>query len=547
MKIDRNDPCPFGSGKNTRNDVWIKKQIEYANNECMKETLKKYFGYEDFKPLQEEIIRDVLDKRDVLVLMPTGGGKSLCYQLPAVMMGGVTVVISPLISLMKDQVDDLQAIGIPAASINSTLDYGRAFEIKKKLLSKHIKLLYVAPERIVLPNFYEFLRQLEVNLIAIDEAHCISEWGHDFRPEYRKLNLLKESFPDVPIIALTSTAVRQVQNDIVAQLKMGDYKIYRASLNRGNLFYEIRPKKNMYKAVLQYIRKRDGDSGIIYCQSRKSVENMAGKLRNDGVSALPYHAGLAPAARNENQTKFINDDVSIIIGTIAFGMGIDKPNVRYVIHCDMPKSVEGYYQETGRAGRDGLKSDCILFFSYGDKIKQEYFINKIHNEEYRKIATRKMWDMINYCKSERCRRINLLGYFGERYNDGNCGMCDVCMPGMKTEREVTIAVNDEMLKKKKSAVSDYTVFDKDLFEILRKLRKEIAGRDHLPPYIVFSDVSLKEMAMRLPQDYDSFMEINGVGEIKLKKYGNLFLEIITGYCRDKGIKNVWGQIFILDS
>lgn len=497
--------------------------------------LKKYFGYEKFHPLQEEIIRDVIENQDVLVLMPTGGGKSLCYQLPAVMKNGVTVVISPLISLMKDQVDGLQSIGIPAASINSTLDYRKIAEIKLKLLHKHIKLLYVAPERIVLPDFFDFMRQLNISLIAIDEAHCISEWGHDFRPEYRKLCMLKENFPNIPVIALTSTAIRQVQEDITEQLKMKNSKIYRASLNRKNLFYEIRPKKNMFKSVLQYLHDYQKDSGIIYCQSRKSVEDLTERLKSEGVRALPYHAGLVSDVRNENQTKFINDDVGVIVATIAFGMGIDKSNVRYVIHCDMPKSIEGYYQETGRAGRDGLKSDCILFFSYGDKIKQEYFIKQIENEDLRKIAYKKMWDMIDYCKSKRCRRINLLGYFGERYNTGDCGMCDVCAPRKEIESELLAVSISEVIKEKKAVAPSCSSFDSDLFEVLRKLRKEIAEKENVPPYIVFPDTSLKDMAIKFPRDYTEFREITGVGDIKLKKYGDLFLEKIRGYCKDKGI------------
>ncbi|OIO75829.1 MAG: hypothetical protein AUJ85_01830 [Elusimicrobia bacterium CG1_02_37_114] len=477
----------------------------------MKEILRKYFGYNDFHPLQEGIIKDVLNHHDVLVLMPTGGGKSLCYQLPAVVKDGITVVISPLISLMKDQVDDLQSIGIPAAFINSTLDYKRITEIKSQLIKKHIKLLYVAPERIMMPDFFDFLQQLKISLVAIDEAHCISEWGHDFRPEYRKLNLLKINFPAVPLIALTSTAVPQVQSDIIEHLNMTNLKIHKASMDRKNLFYQIRTgKKEMHRHLWQYIKNHPGDSGIIYCQSRKSVDDLADKLQKDGISALPYHAGLASDIRSKNQEKFIKDDVEIIVATIAFGMGIDKPNVRYVIHCDMPKSIEGYYQETGRAGRDGLKSDCILFFSYADKIKHEYFIKQIEDEQYRKIAYEKMWAMINFCKNKSCRRKILLNYFGEKYSAHNCNMCDVCSP---------------------TRISfDSTKFNQGLFEVLRKLRKEIADEKKVPPYIVFSDVVLKEMAAQYPQNIDGFRKINGVGEVKLAKYGKLFIEKIIGYC-----------------
>lgn len=502
----------------------------------MKEILQKHFGYTDFLPLQEEIIKDVLNHHDVLVLMPTGGGKSLCYQLPAVIKDGITVVISPLISLMKDQVDDMQSMGILAASINSTLDYGEIAGIKSRLIEKHIKLLYVAPERIMIPDFFYFLQQLNINLIAVDESHCISEWGHDFRPEYRKLNLLKENFPKVPLIALTSTAILQVQDDIVKQLNMTSPIIYKASLNRKNLFYQIRPKKEMYKHLLQYIENHSKDSGIIYCQSRKSVDTLAKKLKSTGVRALPYHAGLSSEVRNENQEKFIKDDVEIIVATIAFGMGIDKPNVRYVIHCDMPKSIEGYYQETGRAGRDGLKSDCILFFSYGDKFKHEYFINQINDDKYKEIAYKKMWDIINFCTGKSCRRKTLLNYFGEKYNISNCGMCDICVPSERIEvvsyQKPELAIS----KTKKTTGSDYPGYDHKLFEILRILRKEIANKEKMPPYIIFSDVALREMSTLHPQNLESFREIKGVGDVKLKKYGNIFLEKIIDYCKTDKIK-----------
>lgn len=390
--------------------------------------LKKYFGYNEFKPFQEDIIQDVVNNIDVLVLMPAGGGKSLCYQLPAVMQPGITIVISPLISLMKDQVDKLNASGIPAAAFNSSLNYKQIEIIKHKLTTGQIKLLYVAPERITLPGFFEFLRTLDINLIAIDEAHCISEWGHDFRPEYRSLNQLKENFPLIPLIALTATAITHVQDDIIKHLGMRDPKIYKASLDRQNLFYTIKPKVDMYKSVYGYISARPEDSGIIYCQSRKSVEDLAAKLQKDGIKALPYHAGLDPLIKTRNQDLFITDSVKVIAATIAFGMGINKSNVRYVIHCDMPKSMEAYYQETGRAGRDGLPSDCILYFTHSDKHKYEYFINQIENEGQRQIAGGKLQEMVGYCTDNSCRRVNLLDYFEEKYPHTNCCMCDICNP-----------------------------------------------------------------------------------------------------------------------
>lgn len=508
----------------------------------MRQTLQRYFGYTDFYPLQEEIIGDVLKDRDVLVLMPTGGGKSICYQLPAVMRGNLTIVISPLIALMKDQIDNLRAIGITAASINSTLDHVRISEIKSQLVKNHIRLLYVAPERIMLPQFFDFLQQLSISMIAIDEAHCISEWGHDFRPEYRKLNLLKSQFPNVPLIALTSTATPLVQSDIINQLGMANPKIYRGSLDRRNLFYQIRPKKEMYQNLLWYIRNHPKDSGIIYCQSRKSVEALCDRLREDGIRALPYHAGLTPDVRSVNQEKFIKDDVEVIVATIAFGMGINKPNVRYVIHCDIPKSVEGYYQETGRAGRDGLRSDCVLFFSYGDRVKHEYFIEQIENEQYKQIAYKKLREVVNLCTGRGCRRKYLLNYFGEKYDVHNCNMCDVCVPPEK-EKVISNQEGELIIPKTQKAVSlSRPEWDQKLFEVLRALRKEIANKERVPPYIVFSDVTLREMSIQLPQNLASFGKIKGVGQVKLRKYGNLFLNKIIDYCRANGVKPKIGTL-----
>ena len=495
----------------------------------MLKSLQKYFGYTDFHPLQEEIIKNVLNNNDALVLMPTGGGKSLCYQLPAIMKDGLTIVISPLISLMKDQVDYLQSIGVAAVSINSGMDYDEVDQIRTRLINREIKLLYVAPERIMTQKFLNFLHQLEISLIAIDEAHCISEWGHDFRPEYSKLNQLKEHFPNAPLIALTSTAIPQVQDDIITQLNMENSKVYKSSVNRKNLFYQIRPKKKTYQHILHYVKNHEKDSGIIYCQSRKNVEKIADKLQKDGIRALPYHAGLSSEIRIENQRKFIKDNVEIIVATIAFGMGIDKPNVRFVIHHDLPKSIEAYYQETGRAGRDGLESECILFFSYGDKIVHDFFIRKIENDKYREIATRKLRNVLDFSTSNRCRRKYLLNYFGEEYDIDNCDKCDVCVP--VEEVELVSYTKDRIRKPKvkKSANIQNSEFDEKLFEVLRSLRKEIADEEKKPPYIVFSDVSLKDMAAQHPQNLDDFLNISGVGEFKLKKYGKIFTDKISEY------------------
>ncbi|MFH0836595.1 MAG: ATP-dependent DNA helicase RecQ, partial [Candidatus Aenigmatarchaeota archaeon] len=372
------------------------------------EALKKQFGYSDFHPMQENIINDVLADRDVLVLMPTGSGKSLCYQLPAIMKDGITIVISPLIALMKDQVDGLRANGIGASCINSSLSIKEIEDAKIKLLENKDKLLYIAPERLTSSNFLCFLKMLKIALFAIDEAHCISEWGHDFRPEYGKLSILREMFPHVPIIALTATAVPDVQKDIIQALKLSAPRIYKASFDRPNLFYCVRPKEDTYEQIIHHISKHHKDSGIIYCQGRKSVEKLAEKLHKDGFRALPYHAGLSKETRIKNQEMFKKDDVEIIVATIAFGMGINKPNVRYVIHYDLPKNIESYYQETGRAGRDQLDSDCILFFSYGDKKKIEILIDKSKNQQKKAVAYRKLVEMIKFCENLQCRRKFLL-------------------------------------------------------------------------------------------------------------------------------------------
>ncbi|MEK6560528.1 MAG: DNA helicase RecQ, partial [Nitrospirota bacterium] len=393
----------------------------------MLETLQKYFGYKTFYPLQEDIIKEVLRHNDAFVLMPTGGGKSMCYQLPALLFDGLTIVISPLIALMKDQVDGLLADGISATFINSSLNSREIDDRKQSLADNKVKILYVAPERLVMPEFLQFIQGLKVSLFAIDESHCISEWGHDFRPEYRQLKMLKDKFPQVPLIALTATATPVVQKDIISQLRLRDSKVFTASFNRKNLYYQIRPKDNPFRQILQYLEERKKESGIIYCQSRKSVEDLADRLQTKGYRAFPYHAGLTSNIRTNNQERFIHDDAEIIVATIAFGMGIDKPNVRYVIHYDLPKSIEGYYQETGRAGRDGLKSDCILFFSYADKFKIEHFIEQKTDEKEKQSAYKQLREIIAYCESKVCRRRTLLAYFGENFDEPNCCNCDTCI------------------------------------------------------------------------------------------------------------------------
>ena len=342
----------------------------------MHDTLQKHFGFKNFLPLQKEIISDVLKNKDTLAVLPTGGGKSLCYQLPAVMMPGITLVISPLIALMKDQVGSLKENNIKAAYLNSSLGVREERAVKEEIQEGGIKLLYIAPERMMKPEFIDFMSGFKVSLIAIDEAHCISEWGHDFRPEYRNISSLRKLFPNVPIIALTASATTRVRQDIVRQLEFKTYSLHSASFDRSNLRYYVRPKHETYTQILNYIEDHPGDSGIIYCHSRAGVNNIVASLVADGVDALPYHAGLPTKERTENQEKFMKGKVKVMAATIAFGMGIDKSNIRFVIHHDLPKNLEGYYQETGRAGRDNESADCILFFSYADKMKHEFFIKK---------------------------------------------------------------------------------------------------------------------------------------------------------------------------
>lgn len=588
--------------------------------------LKTHFGFDQFLPLQEEIIRWVTSKKDAFVLMPTGGGKSLCYQLPAFMLPGLTLVISPLIALMKDQVDALQANGIPAEFINSTLSYAEIAQIQRAAQAEKIKILYVAPERLILPEFQQFLKKVKVSLMAIDESHCISEWGHDFRPDYRNLKLLRNIFPEVPMLALTATATQKVREDIISQLSLDQAKIFISSFNRPNLAYAVLPKKDSYDQLINLLRQHQNESAIIYCFSRKDTERLAADLRHEGFKALPYHAGLESEARRTNQEKFIRDEVQIIVATIAFGMGIDKPDVRLVIHHHLPKSIEGYYQETGRAGRDGLPSQCVLFYSYADSIKQQYFIRQIENEAERKNAYQKLEQMVEYGELATCRRQHLLAYFGEDYPLERCDGCDVCLSPQE-EFDATIisqkimsaiirtggqfgvsyiidvlrgAKNKKIIERDHDKLSVYGIvkdfskedlrhiigqlvsrkliekngdefpildisqrgrdflknreeiclpklksngkspqpgdapeaaYDKELFEQLRLLRKNIADEKGVPPFVVFGDLALRQMALYLPQSAENFARISGVGTEKLKQYGEIFTEVIQTYAK----------------
>jgi ATP-dependent DNA helicase RecQ len=393
--------------------------------------LKKYFGYYQFRPLQKEIIEDSLAGRDVFVLMPTGGGKSLCFQLPALMRDGLTIVVSPLISLMKDQVDALQTSGIAATYLNSTLDRDEAKARWRGLHRGEYRMLYVAPERLMLDTFLERALNWNIAQFAIDEAHCISEWGHDFRPEYRELKKLRKHLPDVPIMALTATATERVRGDIIKELKLREPRAYVASFNRPNLTYRVVPKAAPYEQLLAFIRSRPNDSGIVYCASRKSTESLARNLNEDGITTKPYHAGLTTAERTKHQDAFLRDDVRVVTATIAFGMGINKPNVRFVVHYDLPKNLESYYQETGRAGRDGLPSECVLLFSPSDVAKQLHFIDEKSESEAR-IARAQLRQMVNYAETRECRRTALLEYFAENFPQPRCDACDNCLQPRET-------------------------------------------------------------------------------------------------------------------
>jgi len=596
----------------------------------MHQTLQKYFGYTEFRPHQEDIIRDVVDKKDTFVLMPTGGGKSLCYQLPALLMEGLSVVISPLISLMKDQVDSLRSNGIAAAYLNSTQSIAEAEKITTAIMDGQIKILYMAPERLLMSQTLKLLDDAKVSLFAVDEAHCISEWGHDFRPEYRRIRTLRSRFPHVPIIALTATATTKVQEDITSQLNLAGCNTYMASFDRPNLLYQVWPKQDAYVQLLEYLGKCRGNSGIIYCQSRNTVDTLTKKLQRSAFRALPYHAGLSDIQRARNQESFIKDDTDIIVATIAFGMGIDKPNVRFVIHYDLPKNLEGYYQETGRGGRDGLACDCILFFSHGDRYKIEYFINKKNSKKEQDIALAQLRAMTDYCESSTCRRRVLLSYFGEDMGEKNCGKCDVCISPRETfdgtgaaqkllvcveeldqrfgmnhvidvligSKNKRIITKGHHLLKSHGAGRDYSkaqwqaiaremiqqgvlrvegiryplltlnhdsreILDGNqaislvkpteerqiirqqenmsaetgLFDRLKRLRKTLADRKNLPPYIIFSDTSLEQMASNLPGTHQEFLDITGVGENKLKKYGDAFLAEIADHIAGKPVQS----------
>lgn len=498
----------------------------------MKNTLKKYFGYDEFRPLQEEIVNSVLAGKDNVVLMPTGGGKSLCFQLPALMRQGLAIVVSPLISLMKDQVDALRANGAGAGLINSSLTAAEIEAVMAKARAGDLKILYIAPERFTVSGFEDFLHGLKISLIAIDEAHCISEWGHDFRPDYRNLRSLRTMFPAVPVIALTATATEKVREDIVSQLSLDNPRIFISSFNRPNLSYEVVQKKNSLGIILSLLNEYKDQSAIIYCFSRNDTENLVANLNRHGFVAAAYHAGLDAKTRNENQERFIRDEINIMVATIAFGMGIDKPDVRLVIHHALPKSIEGYYQETGRAGRDGLPARCILLFSYADKFKQEYFINALADPAEQRKAREKLEQVLQYGYWRGCRRRFLLRYFNEDYPLENCGNCDGCVA--PTRHNVPEAEYEDAGSWSRVKTAPRIDYNQAIFEELRSVRMREAKRIGVPPYVIFGDRTLKEMAARLPQTEEDFSAISGVGEEKLAQYGEVFMAVTRRSVSERG-------------
>lgn len=599
------------------------------------DNLKRYFGFNTFKGNQEEIIRNVLAGRDSFVLMPTGGGKSLCYQLPAVVKNGTAIIISPLIALMKNQVDAMRNFSTSdnmAHFLNSSLTKTAINKVKSDVLSGQTKLLYVAPESLTKEDNIEFLRKVEISFYAIDEAHCISEWGHDFRPEYRKIRPIVDTIGRSPIIALTATATPKVQHDIQKNLGILDANVFKSSFNRPNLYYEVRPKVNTTREILKFIKNNQGKSGIIYCLSRKKVEQIAEALQVNDIKALPYHAGMDSATRTANQDKFLMEETDVIVATIAFGMGIDKPDVRFVIHYDIPKSLEGYYQETGRAGRDGSEGRCIVYYSYDDLQKLEKFMQgKPINEQ--EIGKQLLLETASYAESSLCRRKLLLHYFGEEYKQDNCESCDNCLhpkkefegkhyvvKALKAIRQVKQKFKADHISKilageADSAIKSYKhhkldifgdgddkdvkfwnmvirrsliakllikeienygllkltdkgkefidnpesfmlsedhdygevseedggyrggagAVDDELFSILKDLRKDLSRQKNVPPFVIFQDPSLEDMAIQYPVTTEELQNVSGVGVGKAERYGKEFVEVIGRYVEEKEI------------
>jgi ATP-dependent DNA helicase RecQ len=596
--------------------------------------LKQFFGYDAFRGKQEDVVHAILGGQDAFVIMPTGAGKSLCYQLPAIMLPGTALVVSPLIALMKNQVDQMRSLGIEAGFLNSSMSKAEYESVQQRAMSGSLKLLYVAPETLARLEFLEFLHHVQVSFVAVDEAHCISEWGHDFRPEYRKIRpILNQVNTNIPVIALTATATPKVQLDIQHNLHIEDAPVFLTSFNRTNLYYEIRPKVNPVQDMVKFIKIRGRASGIVYCLSRKKVEELAEVLNVNGIKSVPYHAGLDSETRNRHQDMFLNEDVQVVVATIAFGMGIDKPDVRFVIHYDVPKSIESYYQETGRAGRDGLDGDCLLFYSFNDIVKLEKFMKDKPLSE-REAGKHLLYEMAAFCESGMCRRKHLLHYFGESYSTTACtNMCDNCrhpkelfeatdyvsmalglvkatggkflmshliqvlrgsqsqqikdlkqdqLPmhgkGVALEEKewksifTQLLVQDLLLKD----IDDYGViklgepghawlanpqpmqlvkfqdyegmekrdstpveslkgYDEVLYKQLDALRRQVAKQHNVPPYVVFQDPSLEDIATKYPITLEEFENIHGVGKGKAQKFAKPFIALIKQYVEDNDI------------
>jgi len=596
--------------------------------------LKDYFGYDKFRPLQSEIIETVLAGENCLVLMPTGGGKSICFQVPALLLPGLTIVISPLIALMKDQVENLRANGVSAAFLNSSIDNATQNEIWQQGYSGQLKLLYLAPEKLFQPGILEAIKRMQISMVAIDESHCISSWGHDFRPEYRQLAQFRTVFPDIPFVALTATADRVTRKDILNQLGMPEARTFISSFDRPNLSLAVNPGLDRKKQILQFLKSQKNNSGIIYCLSRKGTEDLASTLVNAGYKADFYHAGIETQKRAKTQEAFIKDEIQIMCATIAFGMGIDKSNIRWVIHYNLPNNVESYYQEIGRAGRDGLPSQTILFYSYGDLMTRLDMIESSDaNEEHKELKRAKLDRMKQYAEAQICRRRILLNYFNEETTE-DCGNCDVCKnPRSKfdatilaqkalsaiarTNEKVSMTTLVDLLRGQRTATTvknnyvelktfgagkdlkaevwmdfllqmlnsgvmdiaydeahafklnklswrvlkeDHKVYlaqartydsrmaekedkkpiklqvkeqaDSDLFEKLRKLRKEIADADSVPAYVVFSDATLQDMVFLKPTTAAQMRSVQGLGQVKWERYGHTFLKLIQSFLRD---------------
>lgn len=603
----------------------------YMIKRTAKKILNQVFGYKEFRNLQEPVIENICNKNDTLVIMPTGGGKSLCFQIPALMFEGLTIVVSPLISLMKDQVEQLRELRINCAILNSSLSFDDYRKNMGMVASGSARLLYLAPETLLKSSIMELLTKISVDCLTIDEAHCISAWGHDFRPEYRQLIAVRNRFPKAVCVALTATATRRVQDDIKKNLGFKDENEFIDSYDRKNLFIRIEPKINALDQAIQFIRQFPGQSGIIYCATRKQVDDLYDILQNKRYSVKPYHAGLSENDRNRNQELFIRDDIQIVVATVAFGMGIDKPNVRFVLHFDMPKNIETYYQEIGRAGRDGLRSHCLMLHGYGDKKKIEYFIGQKSPKE-QEVAWKHLNAIQHFVDSLECRRIPLLAYFGESYAHKSCEMCDNCVQSHEAQQDITVlaqkflscvkrtgerfgayhiisvlrgskeqkvlrfnhhhlstygiglelsrkqwkdisyqlikqklmiqdpehgslSITDkawrvfrgeenvlgrvlEFREKEKEAVlkqESQLNYDQTLFEALRMKRKQLADDAEVPPYVIFSDNTLIEMATFFPQSLKKLLTIHGVGEVRLERYGDAFLNIIKKHCKSKNI------------